>query len=64
MCEHILLRELLITFGFRDSIYFLFESGTALLGKAMFRSIAAAFKSEAPAQALAGILMLVVSSYS
>ena len=50
--------------GFRNSIFFLFEFVTALLGKALFRSLAAAFKSEAPAQALAGILILVLSLYS
>ena len=48
----------------RNSIFLLFEFVTALLGKALFRSLAAAFKSEAPAQAFAGILILVVSLYS
>lgn len=54
----------LLMFGFHDSIFFLLEFVTALLGKALFRGLAAAFKSEAPAQAFAGILILVVSLYS
>ncbi|KAF8126758.1 ABC-2 type transporter-domain-containing protein [Boletus edulis] len=45
-------------------IFFLFVFVTSLLGKALFRSLAAAFKSEAPAQAFAGILILVVSLYT
>ena len=54
----------LLTCSSRDSTFFLFVFVTALLGKALFRSLAAAFKSEAPAQAFAGILILVVSLYS
>lgn len=54
----------LLIFCVHHSIFFLFEFVTALLGKALFRGLAAAFKSEAPAQAFAGILILVVSLYS
>lgn len=54
----------LLWFDLHDSIFFLFVFVTSLLGKALFRSLAAAFKSEAPAQAFAGILILVVSLYS
>jgi len=54
----------LLTFRFRDSTFFLFVFVTALLGKALFRCLAAAFKSEAPAQAFSGILILAVSLYS
>ncbi|KAI9570995.1 ABC-2 type transporter-domain-containing protein [Boletus coccyginus] len=45
-------------------IFFLFVLVTALLGKALFRCLAAAFKSEAPAQAFGGILLLAVSLYT
>ncbi|KAF9225036.1 hypothetical protein BS17DRAFT_731853 [Gyrodon lividus] len=45
-------------------IFFLFEFVTALLSKSLFRSLAAAFKAEAPAQAFAGIMILVVSLYT
>lgn len=61
--QHILSTSLLM-FGVRDSIFFLFVFVTSLMGKALFRSLAAAFQSEAPAQAFAGILILVVSLYS
>ena len=54
----------LLTHDFGNSIFFLFEFATGLLGKAVFRTLAAAFKSEAPAQALAGILVMVLSLYS
>ncbi|KAG9310127.1 ABC-2 type transporter-domain-containing protein [Chiua virens] len=44
--------------------FFLFVFMSSLLGKALFRSLAAAFKSEAPAQAFAGVLVLVLSLYT
>jgi ATP-binding cassette subfamily G (WHITE) protein 2 (SNQ2) len=44
--------------------FFLFVFTVALTMKAFFRSLAAAFPSEAPAQAVAGILLLSVSLYT
>lgn len=51
------------SFIFYDSIFFLFEFVTSILGNVLFRGLAAAFKSEAPAQALAGVIVLAVSLY-
>ncbi|KIJ16544.1 hypothetical protein PAXINDRAFT_113734 [Paxillus involutus ATCC 200175] len=45
-------------------IFFLIQFSTALLSKSLFRSLAAAFKAEAPAQAFAGIMILVVALYT
>ena len=46
------------------SIYFLFILTVALAMKALFRSLAAAFKKAAPAQAVAGVLLLGLSLYT
>jgi ATP-binding cassette subfamily G (WHITE) protein 2 (SNQ2) len=53
-----------LSLKFYDSIFFLIQFSTALLSKSLFRSLAAAFKAEAPAQAFAGIMILVVALYS
>ena len=52
------------THAFRNSTFFLLEFVTGLVGKAVLRTLVAAFKSEAPAQAFAGILVMVLSLYS
>lgn len=50
---------------YRDfSTYFLFILVVALSMKALFRSLAAAFKKAAPAQAVAGVLLLGLSLYT
>ena len=54
----------LLTHDFRNSIFFLFEPVTRLTGKAVFRTLAAAFKPGAPGQACAGILVMMLSLYS
>ena len=46
------------------STYFLFILVVALSMKALFRSLAAAFKKAAPAQAIAGVLLLGLSLYT
>ena len=46
------------------STYFLFILVVALSMKALFRSLAAAFKKAAPAQAVAGVLLLGLSLYT
>ena len=46
------------------STYFLFILVVALSTKALFRSLAAAFKKAAPAQAVAGVLLLGMSLYT
>ena len=46
------------------STYFLFILAVALSMKALFRSLAAAFKKAAPAQAVAGVLLLGLSLYT
>ncbi|KAH6877437.1 pleiotropic drug resistance ABC transporter [Coprinopsis sp. MPI-PUGE-AT-0042] len=45
-------------------IYFVFIFAIAVSMKAFFRGLAASFKSEAPAQAVAGILLLALSIYT
>ena len=50
--------------GTSISIYFLFVLVVAISMKAFFRALASAFPSEAPAQALAGILLLALSLYT
>ena len=52
------------TFHRDFSIYFLFILVVALSMKALFRSLAAAFKKPAPAQAVAGVLLLGLSLYT
>ena len=54
----------LLTHNFRNSIFFLFEFVIGLPGKSVFRTIAAAFKPEAPGQACARILVIMLSLYS
>ena len=46
------------------SIYFLFILVIALSMKAFFRTLAAAFPKEAPAQAVAGVSFLALSLYT
>ncbi|KAH7929028.1 hypothetical protein BV22DRAFT_1057873 [Leucogyrophana mollusca] len=45
-------------------IFFLFVFTTAVIMKALFRSLAAAFKGEAPAQSIAGIIVLALALYT
>ena len=49
-------------FGF--SIFFLFLSVMALTMQAWFRAVAAAFKSEATAQSVAGVVLLAMVIYT
>ncbi|PPQ68464.1 hypothetical protein CVT24_005561 [Panaeolus cyanescens] len=44
--------------------YFVFIFGVAISMKAFFRGLAAAFGAEAPAQAVAGVMILVLSLYT
>lgn len=47
-----------------DSIFLLFTFGMTITMKAWFRSLAALFKSAAPAQAIAGLTTLILVLYT
>jgi ATP-binding cassette, subfamily G (WHITE), member 2, SNQ2 len=53
-----------VTYGDRCSTFFLFVFTMALVMKAWFRSVAAAFGDPAPAQTVAGIMLLLLVLYT
>ncbi|KAH9022164.1 pleiotropic drug resistance ABC transporter [Lactarius pseudohatsudake] len=62
MIFSIILYFMVVAHGLRHSTFFLFIFTVALVLKAWFRSVAAAFGDPAPAQTFAGIMMLFLPS--